>query len=263
MRDGRDKAVFGGALEVNKPFVFTGLVGGSGVSGHHVGVDVNGVDRIGDRDFVSGAKDIEDVPRIALGPVGHKNVVWIDAQTGVGVFHDGFAKEGIALLGAVTAESAAITELIDCFFHRLPGCLGNRLGDIADSAADETFGFFRLGLGVGIHPAGDFGEKVSCGKLLEVFVDASHDAIDLPRGPAMGKSVLISMRLIGTGHQLSEGFGIIDHPIRPALPQGLFTVESPGHCDHGNACLFRGLHIAHLVADIEHGLRLHRVGSRN
>ena len=65
-RNRGDEIVLSIAGHVNQPFVSAVFISWAGVAEHYVGVDVNRVNRIGDRDFVPRAEDVQDVARIAL-----------------------------------------------------------------------------------------------------------------------------------------------------------------------------------------------------
>ena len=58
--------------------------------------------------------------------------------------------------------------------HRLDHGLRQRLGDIADTTADDACGLVRVGLGVGFHAAGDLGKQVSGFEFQEIGVDGCH-----------------------------------------------------------------------------------------
>ncbi len=60
------KAVGGIAWQVEQPCVGAFGIGLAGIAGHHVGVHVHRIDRIGDSDDVAMAEDIEDVAGVAF-----------------------------------------------------------------------------------------------------------------------------------------------------------------------------------------------------
>jgi len=159
--DRGDKLICRRAGQVDEPGVGAFFIGVTGVAGHDVGVDVDGVDRIGDRDDVVVAEDVEDVARVALGAVRDKNLVRSDAETGILVFDNGFAKEGITLLRPVALESARVSEFVDGIVHGLAAGFGERLGHVADTTADEAFRGFGIGLVEGGDAAGDLGKEVA------------------------------------------------------------------------------------------------------
>ena len=70
-----NEIVFRCARQIDDPFVAAVFPGRPRVAGHHVGVDVNRINRIGERDFVLVAENIEDVTAIAFRSVGDKNFV--------------------------------------------------------------------------------------------------------------------------------------------------------------------------------------------
>ena len=66
IRDGGHKAILGGAGEVDEALVGAIFISFAGVASHDVGVYINGVDGVGDGDFVILAKDVEDVAGVAF-----------------------------------------------------------------------------------------------------------------------------------------------------------------------------------------------------
>ena len=61
--------IFDRARQISDPFVAAIAPHASGMTGHDIGIDVNRVNRIGDRDFVLMSKDIQDVTAIAFRSV--------------------------------------------------------------------------------------------------------------------------------------------------------------------------------------------------
>ena len=62
----RDEFVRGVARQIEQAGVGAFFIRVAGVASHHVGVDVNRIDGIGDGDDVSFSKDVEDVAGVAL-----------------------------------------------------------------------------------------------------------------------------------------------------------------------------------------------------
>src|SRR5689334_9000625 len=70
--------VLSGAWQIHEPFKTSVLARGTGVPRHHVRVDVNRIYRIGDRDLVLVAQNIQDETAIAFGSVRNENLVVSD-----------------------------------------------------------------------------------------------------------------------------------------------------------------------------------------
>ena len=79
----------------------------AGIARHDVCIDVHRIDRIGDRDFVPWAKDIENIPAIALRAIGDENFVvcYFQPARAVIILCDGAPEPVVALLGAVAMKS--------------------------------------------------------------------------------------------------------------------------------------------------------------
>ncbi len=108
------------------------------MTGHDIGVDVNGVNRIDDRDSILMTENIQNITAIAFGAVGDKNLIVRDihALFAVIVFRDCVTKKFVTLLRAVTAEGVPMRELIDRPMHRLDDRGGERFRDVPDAAPD-------------------------------------------------------------------------------------------------------------------------------
>ncbi len=152
------------------------FVGIAGVAGHDVGVDVDRIHRVGDGDLVPRAEDVEDVAGVTLAAVGDENLIrfHVDAACLEIVLGDGVAQEVVALLRAVAAEGGAVAHFIHRLVHGRADGLGQRLGHIADAAADQALRGLGIGLREDLHAAGDFGEEVTGFELVVVFVDVGH-----------------------------------------------------------------------------------------
>ena len=85
---------------------------------------------------------------------------------------DGFAEEGVALLGAVAFEGGAHGHLVGRGVEGGGADGGEGFGDVADAEADDRF--LRVGGDVGTDALGDVGEQVGGLELGVVFVDANH-----------------------------------------------------------------------------------------
>ena len=154
-----NEPVGGGAGEVDEPGIAS-VRRGAGAAGHHVGVDIDGIDGVGDGDLHVGAEQLLYVAAVALRAVGDEHLVGgnVDAAVLEVVLCDGFAQEGVALLRTVAAERLAGGLVVDGPVEGGDDGRGERLGDVADAEADDL----RAGVGVlvGLDAVGDLGEKV-------------------------------------------------------------------------------------------------------
>ena len=78
-----NKTVFRRTRQIDNAFITAVLFHRAGVARHHVRVDINRINRIGNRDFVLVAEDIEDVTAIAFRSVRNKNFVGGDVDLAV------------------------------------------------------------------------------------------------------------------------------------------------------------------------------------
>ena len=122
-RDARNRghvAVGGRAVEVGDAQVAAVDVG-AGAAGHDVGVDVDGIDRIGDREADVVGENLLDVAAVALRAVGNENLVGVDlaAAGGVVVLGHRVAEERIALFGTIALERRAFRHLVGGGVERL------------------------------------------------------------------------------------------------------------------------------------------------
>ena len=171
--DGGNITVGRSAIEVGDALVAAVDVG-SGAAGHDVGVDVDGVDGIGDGELHILRKNFLNIPTVALRAVGDENFVGVDLASagGVVVGGDGLAEEGVALLRAVALEGGALGHFVRRGVHRLDAHGRERFGDVTDAEADD--GLRRIGGNVGAHALGDIAEEIGGLELGVVFVDANH-----------------------------------------------------------------------------------------
>ncbi|MFM1945042.1 MAG: hypothetical protein RI897_4024 [Verrucomicrobiota bacterium] len=146
------------------------------MSGHDVGIHVDGVDGVHDRDSVGVTEDIEDIAGVAFGAVGHEDFVIGDlhAVVTVIVLGDGCAEELVTLFGAIATEGGALAHFVGSFMQRVDGGLGQGFCDVADPAADEFTGGVGVGFGECFDAPGDFGEEVAGFEFQVVIVDLCH-----------------------------------------------------------------------------------------
>src|SRR5437588_6354309 len=89
--------------------------------GHYIGVDVNWIDRIGNRDLILLAQNIENVTAVAFRAIRQENFVVRDFDPAIAIIklRDFAAEEFVALLGSVTTKGFTMSELFGRSFHRL------------------------------------------------------------------------------------------------------------------------------------------------
>ena len=128
--------IFDGARQIGDSFVATVVPHLSGMTSHDIGIDVNWINRIGDRDFVLMSKNIQDVTAIAFRSVRHENLILTDLDATVAIVRlgDFASQELVALFRAVAAKGFAGTKLSHRLLHRGDGSLRQRLGHVANSA---------------------------------------------------------------------------------------------------------------------------------
>ena len=165
------------AREVNHAFIRAGFVGGTGVAGHDVRIDVNGIDRVADGEFVLVSEDVEDVAAITLRSVADEDLVvgHLDALVAEIVLCDGGAEEVVALLRTVAAERRAIGHLIDGGVHGRDDRARQRFRHVADAAADEALGGFGIRVTESFHAAADLREEVASFELQVIVIQVSHN----------------------------------------------------------------------------------------
>ena len=76
IRQRRAEAVLGGTRQVDEAVVAAGaLVQGAGAPGHHVAVDVDRIDRVGEGHHTVGGKQLLDIGGVALGAVTDEHIL--------------------------------------------------------------------------------------------------------------------------------------------------------------------------------------------
>ena len=165
----------GGGHVDNVGPTFRALVVEARASGHGVGVDVDGVDRIAYGDAVVDGEDVADVAAVALGAVGDEDLVDGDVHAARRevMLDDGLAQEIVALLGAVAVEGLCMREVVDGGVHGLDdgGC--ERARHISDAHLDEL----DVGMGRGKvgRTMGYLAKQVATGEFLVILVDCGHE----------------------------------------------------------------------------------------
>ena len=165
-----DEIVFGRAGEVGDVRPFSVGAQLSGASAHYVGVDVDGVDRVGEAYAVVAAEYVSEVSGVAFCSVADEYFggVYVDSAGAEVVVDDGLYEEVVSLLRSVAAEGGCVAQFGDGFLHGLYGCLGEGAGYVAYAQPDE--GSFGMGGFELCYFLPDFVEEVIAGKFEELFV---------------------------------------------------------------------------------------------
>src|SRR5580700_278340 len=181
------KAVCLRTRKINESSVVAELIRWSGVTGHYIGVDVNGVDRIDHCDSILIAENIQNVTAIAFGAVRDKDLIVgnIHAFFAVIVFRNRASEKFVTLLGAVAAERFPMCELIDRSMDCLDCRDGKRLGDVPDAAPDQSFSQLRMFVAKRAYSAGDLRKKVSAFEFEIVIVKVRHRRNERQRTSAL------------------------------------------------------------------------------
>ncbi len=168
-----DEVVVQRTFEVVEPLI-TAVLGLGRAAGHDVGIDIDGVNGVGNGDAQFLREEFLDVGAVALGTVTDEDFRGVDGTSArlVVVFGNGLAQEVVALLGTVTAESGLAAEFVHSLVHCFAAGRCKGKGDIADAEADDV-GIGVLGL-IGFDALGDFGEEIRGLEFAEVFVGKNH-----------------------------------------------------------------------------------------
>ena len=127
------------------------LVIGSRTSCHNICIYINGINRIAYCDPCILCKDLLDICGIALGAVGHKDLICSDVRT-QGTEHllsDGGPKEIISQIRGIPTEGSTIRHLIRCLVDRFDHCRAEGLCHIPDTEPDDLL--IRIGFREGSH----------------------------------------------------------------------------------------------------------------
>ncbi len=138
---------------------------------HHVGVDIDGIDGVGDRHGVVPAHQLANVARVTLGSVVDKNLIGVKmhAPWQEVVLYDSLSKPQVSLLGPIAVEGLLLSHVVDSLVHGLDDGRAERLRHVADAEADDLG--LRMGGLEGIHFLGYVSEEIVLLQLQEMFVD--------------------------------------------------------------------------------------------
>ena len=146
----------------------------SGTSRHYVGVKVDRIDRVADRDDILRAEQFLNIGGVRFRAVRNKDLVSTDlaAPCAVIIFRDGFPEERIPEIRCVSAESRNVSHLVDravqCFDHGIR----QRLRHIADSEGDNAAA--RVSLLIGSDFFCDRGKQIASLQFLIICVYGIH-----------------------------------------------------------------------------------------
>ena len=114
-------------------------------TGHHVGVDVDRIDRIGDKHRVVFIEEIQDVAEIRLCAIRDEDLVEgeLDAELLI-IRLDRSLQEIVALLRTVAMEALGPTHILRRLHHRIDDGLRQWAGDITDAHADQLIAELRM-----------------------------------------------------------------------------------------------------------------------
>ena len=108
-------------------------------SAHDIGIDIDGVNRVGDGDAHVRTEQFLEVAGVALGTVADKYLVLtdVDATTSEIVFYDGMAQKVVSLLRSVATERRSVGHLVGRTMQGFYDSRNERLGYVADAEADD------------------------------------------------------------------------------------------------------------------------------
>ena len=147
---------------------------GAGTARHDIAVDVDRIDRIGDRDLVVRGEDLLDVGAVALRTIRNEDLVCFNvAASGFEiVLCDRAAQALITEVRCVSLECLLVRHLIDCAVQCIDDDRSERLGDVADAHADDFL--VRIGRRELADLAADGREQVAARQFQIVVIDLIH-----------------------------------------------------------------------------------------
>ena len=114
-------------------------------AGHHVGVDVDRIDRIGNEHGVVLIEEIQDVAEIGLCAVRDEDLVEGELYAELLIIRlDRGLQEIVALLRTVAMEALGPAHILRRLHHRINDGLRQRAGDITDAHADQLIAELRM-----------------------------------------------------------------------------------------------------------------------
>ena len=175
LRQLRCKAVFRRAGHIDDlPVGTRRLIIRSGPARHDIGVHIDRVDRITYRDRIVDAEDLLDIAAVALGPVGHKDLLRGNVTPAAPVieFRDLLPQKGVAQVRRISSETVGRPHLVDGRVQGTDDLRRQRLGHISDSQPDHLR--LRMGFLIGAHLLSNRGKQVVSRKPQVVFICFCH-----------------------------------------------------------------------------------------
>ena len=175
--DRRDVTIIRRAFEVSDALIATINIA-AGATSHDVGVGVNRIHGIGNREGRIFREDFLDVGAIALRTVGNKDFISRDVAAAgcVIIGRDSVSEEAVTLLWAVAFEGSAVSHFVGRGVESCDADRRERFGDISDAELDDRL--VGIGLDEIIHALGDVGEEVGSFELGVVLVNLGHENKD-------------------------------------------------------------------------------------
>src|SRR5207244_3393794 len=134
----RNEIILNRAGQIENAFVAAIGPDWPGVPRHYIGIDVNWIDRIGNRDLILLAQNIENVTAVAFRPIRQENFVirHFDSTIAIIKLRDFVAEEFVALLGPVATEGFTLSEFFGRSFHCLDRGPRQRLSHVTDATTN-------------------------------------------------------------------------------------------------------------------------------
>jgi hypothetical protein len=172
----RNESVLLGSFEVDQSAV-AAVHRMSGPAGHYVGVYIDRIDRVGNRDSDIRSQEFLEIAGVAFGSVGNEDVIGrYGAAPGRKIpLRNGAPEEFITLFGPVASETLSAALFLDTLMEGPDD--GRRKG--ASDVADPEFDNAAIGMGrrmIG-DAATDFDEEVARLEFSEMGVQTDHGRI--------------------------------------------------------------------------------------
>src|SRR5947209_16313893 len=143
---------------------------------HDIRIDVNRVNRVRDRDAIFVAENVQDESAIALRSVRNEDLVVRNLDSAVAeiILRNRAAQKFVPFVWRITAKCFAMSEFLDRAMHRVDCSARQRLGHIADAAADQVLRRVRMAIDKLLHPPSYLGKEIAGLELKIYFVEVSH-----------------------------------------------------------------------------------------
>ena len=176
VRNLRHETIGGGAGQIKQSLVCAGFVRPARVAGHHVGIDVNGIYRVHQADFVLLPEDVQNISAIAFRTVGDKDFIVgnLEPAIAIVILRDGAPQKLVTLLGAVSVKRVAPAHLIHRFMQGGNGRRRQRFGDITDATMNQPRRRLRIPFAKDFDAPGDFRKKIARFQFQIMIVQVGH-----------------------------------------------------------------------------------------